>query len=60
VEAASTFGWDRYVGRDGRMVGIDRFGECARTGDEVMTYLGITAEHVHAEALAALKTAGSA
>ena len=59
VEAASTFGWDRYVGPHGRMVGIDRFGECATSGDEVMAYLGITPEHVHEEALAALGAADS-
>jgi transketolase len=59
VEAASTFGWDRYVGPHGRMVGIDRFGECATSGDEVMAYLGITPEHVHEEALAALTAADS-
>ena len=57
VEAGSTFGWDRYVGPHGRMVGIDRFGECARDGDEVMAYLGITAERVYAEALAVLRSA---
>jgi transketolase len=29
IEAASTFGWERIVGSDGLMVGLDRFGASA-------------------------------
>ena len=29
VEAASTFGWERIVGQDGLMIGLDRFGASA-------------------------------
>lgn len=29
IEAASTFGWERYVGTEGLKIGIDRFGESA-------------------------------
>jgi transketolase len=29
VEAGSSFGWERYVGDDGRVVAMDRFGESA-------------------------------
>ena len=32
VEAAATFGWDRYAGPDGLMIGIDRFGASAPAG----------------------------
>jgi len=30
VEAATSFGWDRWVGTDGEIIGIDRFGTSAR------------------------------
>jgi len=42
VEAATTFGWERYA--DGS-VGIDRFGASA-PGDEVLERLGINVDHV--------------
>ena len=29
IEAASTFGWERVIGTDGAMVGLDRFGASA-------------------------------
>ncbi len=29
VEAASPFGWERYVGRDGIIIGVDHFGAFA-------------------------------
>ena len=29
VEQASTFGWERYVGRSGRMIGMKTFGASA-------------------------------
>jgi transketolase len=53
VEAGVTFGWERYVGPHGAMVGIDRFGESGK-GPAVMAHLGITPEHVAQEALALL------
>jgi transketolase len=45
VEAASSFGWERYVGRDGVIIGVDRFGASA-PGPELMREYGFTAEHV--------------
>jgi len=45
VEAGSTTGWYRYVGLDGAVVGIDRFGECGPAA-QVFEYLGITAAKV--------------
>ncbi len=45
VEAGSTMCWWKYVGLDGAVVGIDRFGESGK-GPEVMKYFGFTAEHV--------------
>lgn len=45
IEAGVPDVWYRYVGLDGRVVGIQRFGISA-PGDEVMKALGITAEAV--------------
>jgi transketolase len=53
VEAAATFGWHRWADR---CVGIDRFGASA-PGDVVMSQLGITPDHVVAEATALLAAA---
>jgi transketolase len=43
IEATVTSTWTRYVGLDGAIVGIDRFGISA-PGGEVMKALGMTAE----------------
>ncbi|MEP7027581.1 MAG: transketolase [Candidatus Eisenbacteria bacterium] len=53
VEAASSFGWDRYVGPDGAIIGVDRFGASA-PGPEVMARYGFTVEHVVATAKSVL------
>jgi transketolase len=45
VEAGATMCWYKYVGLEGAVVGIDRFGESA-PGPAVMKYFGFTAEHV--------------
>jgi transketolase len=45
VEAASTLGWERYVGMDGAMVGMHRFGASAPIKD-VMKAFGFTVEDV--------------
>lgn len=45
VEAAATFGWERYVGDGGASVGIDRFGASA-PGGRILQELGITPENV--------------
>jgi transketolase len=49
IEAASSFGWERYVGSRGAMIGVDRFGESA-PGPRVMREFGFTAEHIVQEA----------
>ena len=51
VEAGSTGLWWKFVGEDGDVVGIDRFGESAPAG-ELFKLFGITAEVVAARALA--------
>jgi transketolase len=45
IEAGVTAYWYKYVGLDGKTVGIDRFGLSA-PGAQVMKELGITAEHL--------------
>jgi len=45
VESAATTGWYKYVGLDGAVVGLDRFGESA-PGGALMEYFGFTAENV--------------
>jgi transketolase len=45
VEAASPFGWERYVGNRGRVVGINRFGASA-PGLVNMEKLGFTPDNV--------------
>jgi len=49
VEAGATLGWWKYVGSDGDVVGLDRFGASA-PGPIVMAGLGFTAENVAARA----------
>ena len=45
VEAGVTDGWRKYVGLDGEVIGLDRFGESAPAG-ELFAHFGITAEAV--------------
>ena len=52
IEAASTNYWYRFVGLDGAVIGIDRFGASAPAVD-IYNYVGITAEKT-VEALEAL------
>jgi transketolase len=49
VEAAHPDYWYRFVGLDGAVVGIDRFG-LSGPGEQVMAELGMTVEHVTAAA----------
>ena len=53
VEAGSPFGWERYVGPTGAIIGVDHFGASA-PGPLVMARYGFTAEHVVATARAVL------
>jgi len=45
VEAASTFGWERYVGLEGAVIGMNSFGESAPASD-LYEHFGITADAV--------------
>jgi transketolase len=53
VEAALPLGWHRYVGDNGDVVGIERFGASA-PGNVVMEKLGFTVDHVVERATALL------
>ncbi len=53
VEAAARFGWDRYLGSEGDMVSIDRFGVSA-PGPLAMEKFGYTVDNVVAKAKALL------
>jgi transketolase len=55
IEAASAFGWERYVGADGAIIGVDRFGASA-PGPTLMHEFGFTAEHVADTAKALLRS----
>ncbi len=53
IEAAATFGWERYLGARGAAVGIDHFGASA-PGAVVLKEFGFTPEHVVEVALRVL------
>lgn len=55
VEAGPAFGWERWVGDSGRVIGINRFGASA-PGSEAMHHYGLNVSNVIAEAMAALKS----
>ena len=43
IEAATTFGWERWVGSRGHAVGVDRFGASA-PAEELYRHFGVTAD----------------
>lgn len=45
IEAAAPFGWERYVGLEGAIIGVTDFGVSA-PGPVVMREFGFTPEHV--------------
>lgn len=45
IEMGSSFGWKQYVGDQGSIIGIDRFGESGK-GDLIVESLGFTVEHL--------------
>jgi transketolase len=57
VEAASPMGWHRWVGEQGRVVGISHFGASA-PAKEIFSQLGFTPDNVAAKAKAALGLGG--
>ena len=55
VEAGVTQGWHRYVGDQGDVIGVDRFGASA-PGPVVMREYGFTVDNICRRALALLET----
>ncbi|AEY68120.1 transketolase [Clostridium sp. BNL1100] len=53
VEAASSFGWHKYVGLKGEVISIDTFG-ASGPADELFKHFGFTTENVVAKAKAVL------
>ncbi|MDR3326339.1 MAG: transketolase [Rhodospirillaceae bacterium] len=53
VEAASTFGWERYVGLEGSIIGLSSFGMSA-PAEQIYNHFGITTEAIVDIALAKL------
>ena len=45
IEAASTFGWERYVGRCGKIIGMQSYGASGPAG-QLMEKFGFTAENL--------------
>ena len=54
IEAAAPFGWERYVGPAGAIIGVNRFGVSA-PGPEVMRRFGFTPQHIVETAKAVLE-----
>jgi transketolase len=54
IEAGVTYGWAEIVGTRGRRIGVDHFGASAKA-ETLFAEYGITADHVVAEAKAALQ-----
>lgn len=50
IEMAASLGWERYVGRKGKIIGIDQFGASAK-GEELMHKYGFTVDNIIAEVL---------
>lgn len=55
IEAGTTLGWERYVGWEGTMIGLNRFGASA-PGDLLMEKFGFNLENVLAQARKLLKS----
>jgi len=53
IEAAATMGWEKWVGGEGRAIGISHFGASA-PAKEIFKQLGLTAENVVAKTKAVL------
>jgi transketolase len=55
IEAGTTLGWERYVGRGGLRIGLDRFGASA-PAEDLFKRFGFTAEAIVPQVMAALNS----
>jgi len=53
IEAGATLGWERYTGRTGLNIGLDRFGASA-PGEDLFKRFGFTADAIVPQVIAAL------
>lgn len=53
IEAGTTFGWERYTGRDGLRFGVDSFGASAPI-DDLYRHFGLTADQIAPKIVSAL------
>ena len=53
IEAGATLGWERYTGRSGLNIGLDRFGASA-PGEDLFKRFGFTADAIVPQVIAAL------
>ena len=58
IEAAATFGWHRWVGELGEVIGMESFG-ASGTIEQLYPHFGFTAEHVAEAGRAAVKRAAA-
>ena len=58
VEAASPVGWDRWIGEEGEMIGMETFGESGPAGD-LFKHFGFTPERVAERGRAAVERVGA-
>jgi len=54
IEAGATLGWERYIGRSGLAIGLDRFGASAPAGD-LFRHFGFTVEAIVSKILERLE-----
>ncbi len=54
IEAGATLGWERYTGRHGLNIGLDRFGASA-PAEDLFAHFGFTAQAIVPRIRAALK-----
>ena len=54
IEAATTLGWERYIGSEGIAIGLDRFGVSA-PGKVIYEHFGLSAQHMADEAIRLLQ-----
>lgn len=54
IEAGATFGWERWVGTEGKAIGIDHFGASAPY-EEIYRHFGLTTERIVEETKGLLK-----
>jgi transketolase len=53
VEAAASFGWHKYAGKNGEVIALDHFGASA-PANKLYEVFGLTAENVAQKAIATL------